>query len=178
MKAFINYITQDGKDGFYHTHQKYKWLDYILRDEQYYIYKYLILLRAEEWFLFKKTCRLFRFYFLRKKNKLGSRLGFFIPAGCFCEGLKIYHFGSIIVNPMSKIGSNCEIHGNCLIGNKGSRQADCAPCIGNNVEIGNNAQVIGNIKVPDNCIIAAGAVVVKSVETVGATLVGVPAVIK
>lgn len=102
------------------------------------------------------------------------RLGFFINAGCFDIGLKIYHYGSIIVNPKSRIGKNCTIHGNCCIGSKGTFPDD-SPVIGNNVDIGQNAQILGGIYIADGVKIGAGAVVTKSVLVPGVTVVGVPA---
>ena len=89
-------------------------------------------------------------------------------------GLKIYHYGSIIVNPKSRIGKNCTIHGNCCIGSKGTFPDD-SPVIGNNVDIGQNAQILGGIYIADGVKIGAGAVVTKSVLVPGVTVVGVPA---
>lgn len=111
---------------------------------------------------------------MRRKNVLGSRLGFFVAAGCFGWGLRIYHYGSIIVNPKSRIGNNCTIHGNCCIGNKGTRPDD-SPTIGNNVDIGQNAQILGNITIADGVKIGAGAIVTKSILEPNVTVVGIPA---
>lgn len=49
------------------------------------------------------------------------------------------------------------------------------PQIGNNVEIGVGAKVIGNITIADNIKIGANAVVTKSFDEEGITLVGIPA---
>ena len=121
-----------------------------------------------------KRNKILQYYFSRKKNLLGIRLGFSINAGCFDIGLKIYHYGSIIVNPKSRIGKNCTIHGNCCIGSKGTFPDD-SPVIGNNVDIGQNAQILGGIYIADGVKIGAGAVVTKSVLVPGVTVVGVPA---
>ena len=121
-----------------------------------------------------KRNKILQYYFSRKKNLLGIRLGFVINAGCFDIGLKIYHYGSIIVNPKSRIGKNCTIHGNCCIGSKGTFPDD-SPVIGNNVDIGQNAQILGGIYIADGVKIGAGAVVTKSVLVPGVTVVGVPA---
>lgn len=148
-------------------------LEWLIRPEKYYIHKYLRFLRKEELYTFDKPRKLSAFWFKARKNRLGSRLGFIISAGCFAEGLQIEHYGSIIVNPKSRIGRNCKIHGNCCIGSDGG-YPDNSPVIGNNVDIGQGAQILGDIRIADNVKIGAGAVVVKDVLTPGVTVVGVP----
>ena len=148
-------------------------LEWLIRPEKYYIHKYLRFLRKEELYTFDKPRKLSAFWFKARKNRLGSRLGFIISAGCFAEGLQIEHYGSIIVNPKSRIGRNCKIHGNCCIGSDGG-YPDNSPVIGNKVDIGQGAQILGDIRIADNVKIGAGAVVVKDVLTPGVTVVGVP----
>jgi serine O-acetyltransferase len=149
-------------------------MDWLLRPEQYWVRRYVRSLRQEEFYTFYKKNRILQYYYRRKKNLLGARLGFFISAGCFDGGLKIYHYGSIIVNPKSRIGKNCTIHGNCCIGSKGVFPDD-SPVIGNNVDIGQNAQILGGITIADGVRIGAGAVVTKSIPEPNVTVVGIPA---
>ena len=94
----------------------------------------------------------------------------------FGEGLIIHHNGSIVVNGSSKVGKNCQLHGDNCIGNVGKSDSltDC-PQIGNNVEIGVGAKVLGGIIIADNIKIGANAVVTKSFDEKGITLVGIPA---
>jgi len=153
---------------------KEKILDFLIRPEGFYIRRYLKLLRKEEKYTFSKPCRVLALYYKARKNRLGSRLGFIISAGCFGDGLKLEHFGSVIVNPKARIGKNCTIHGNCCIGSKGGFPDD-SPVIGDNVDIGQGAQILGGIKVADNVRIGAGAIVVKDILTPGVTVVGIPA---
>lgn len=152
---------------------KEKLLEWLIRPEQFYIREYLRFLRREEKYTYTKPCKLMAFWYKAKKNRLGTKLGFIISAGCFGEGLKLEHYGSVIVNPKSRIGKNCIIHGNCCIGSTGGYPDD-SPVIGNNVDIGQNAQILGGITIADGVRIGAGAVVVKDVLTPGATVVGVP----
>lgn len=153
---------------------KEKILEWLIRPEQFYIRKYLRFLRNEEKYTFDKPCKLMAFWFKARKNRLGAKLGFIISAGCFGEGLKLEHYGSVIVNPKSRIGKNCIIHGNCCIGSTGG-YPDNSPVIGDNVDIGQNAQILGGITIADNVRIGAGAVVVKDVLKPDTTVVGVPA---
>lgn len=152
---------------------KEKILEWLIRPENYYVRKYLRILRNEEKYTFSRPCKTMSFWYKARKNRLGAKLGFIISAGCFDEGLQLEHFGSVIVNPKSRIGKNCKIHGNCCIGSNGGYPDD-SPVIGDNVDIGQNAQILGGIKIADNVKIGAGAVVVKDVLTPGVTVVGVP----
>ena len=105
----------------------------------------------------------------------------------FCDiiisGRKIFWAGNLvslseqvalIVNPKSRIGKNCTIHGNCCIGSKGGIPDD-SPVIGDNVDIGQNAQILGGITVADGVRIGAGAIVTKSILIPDVTVVGIPA---
>ena len=114
------------------------------------------------------------YWYRRKRNILGIKLGFFISPGCFDEGLRIWHYGSVIVHPGAKIGKNCQIHGNCCIGNKGWPD-DSYATIGDNVDIGQFAQIIGGVTIANGVKIGAGAVVTKSVLEENVTVAGVPA---
>lgn len=176
---FKYYSKQDVRMDYYKPLSKEWWLDWALKSEQYYLRRYVRLLRSEEYYIFIKPNTLLRMFYARKKNKLGARLGFFIPAGCFGEDLKISHYGSIIVNPHARIGKGCTTHGNCCIGNKGGGKTNSfendSPIIGDNVDIGQGAQILGPVHISDGVIIGAGSIVNKSIETPGAVVVGVPA---
>lgn len=151
---------------------KERLLEWLIRPERYYIRKYLHFLRKEEKALVKGR-NLSVYWHRARKNRLGSRLGFIISAGCFDEGLTIWHYGSVIVNPKARIGRNCQIHGNCCIGNLRPDSQD-SPIIGDNVDIGQSAQILGGIRIADGVKIGAGAVVVNDVLTPGVTVVGIP----
>ena len=168
-----DYLNAD-RMGYWPSFSRGALMDWLLRPEQYWIRKYVKNLRKEEFYTFHRKNKFLQYYYGRKKNILGARLGFFIAAGCFDTGLKIYHYGSIIVNPKSRIGKNCTIHGNCCIGSKGIFPDD-SPVIGNNVDIGQNAQILGGITIADGVKVGAGAVVTKSIEESGVTVVGIPA---
>jgi serine O-acetyltransferase len=91
------------------------------------------------------------------------------------KGLRIHHFGGIIVNSEAMIGEHCTLYHEVTLGDLGGRGG--APRVGNNVVIGAGAKLLGHIEVGDNCLIGANAVVRTSVPA-GCLAVGVPAVIK
>lgn len=170
------YIALDPRMEYCRPWTKAWLLDWLLSSEQHHIRSFVKALRSEEFYQSIRPNKLKLYWWKRRKNKLGAKLGFFIPAGCFGPDLKIWHYGSIIVNPESRIGSSCDIHGNCCIGSNGTTQD--SPVIGNNVNLGQNCQIIGGINVADGVRIGAGAIVVKDVPTPGVTVVGIPARIK
>jgi serine O-acetyltransferase len=100
-------------------------------------------------------------------------LGIYLPRGASIgPGLRIYHFGGIVVSPNAIIGSNCTLRNNVCIGNRYGR--DDAPTIGDNVDFGVGSVVIGNIYVGNNARIGANAVVLIDVPE-NTSAVGVPA---
>jgi len=91
------------------------------------------------------------------------------------KGLRIHHFGGIIVNSEASIGEYCTLYHGVTLGDLGGWGG--APRIGNHVVIGAGAKLVGNIEIGDDCHIGANAVVRTSVPA-GCLAVGVPAVIK
>ena len=115
--------------------------------------------------------------FTYRKNRIGNKLGFYIPASAeIGKGLLIYHHGEIIINGTAKIGDYAKFHGNNCIGNSGNNVN--APIVGENVEFGFGASAIGNIKINNGTVIGAGAVVVHSTNKENQILVGIPALEK
>lgn len=108
-------------------------------------------------------------YFIFKR--LSYILGFTIHKNCFGPGLNIKHYGSVVVNPHTRIGKNCIVHSCVNIGETNGN----APVIGDNVYIGPGVKMFGNIRIANNVTIGANAVVNKSFELDNVTLVGVPA---
>jgi serine O-acetyltransferase len=88
----------------------------------------------------------------------------------------IDHFGGIIVSGAARFGDNCRIRTGVVIGLRRVNEPR-APVIGNNVDIGAGAKLLGPIKVGDNSIIGANAVVLDDVPE-NSIAIGVPAIIK
>lgn len=110
-------------------------------------------------------------YHYYKFKKLSYTLGFTISKNCFGPGLNIKHYGSVVVNPHTRIGKNCVIHSCVNIGKTNGK----APVIGDNVYIGPGVKMFGDIKIGSHVTIGANAVVNKSFDKDCITLVGVPA---
>jgi serine O-acetyltransferase len=96
-----------------------------------------------------------------------------VPLGA---GFVIEHSGGIVVSGFTRFGSHCRIRSGVVIGL--SRVGEpCAPQFGNNVDIGAGAKILGNIRIGDNVLIGANAVVLTDVPS-NSIAVGVPAIIK
>ena len=74
-------------------------------------------------------------------------------------GLRLIHYGLVVIHRNAIIGKNCTILHNVTLGktHKG------IPIVGDNVTIGANSVLIGPICIGDNVTIGAGSVVVKDV---------------
>lgn len=90
----------------------------------------------------------------------------------FGPGLRIHHFGGIIIHPTVKVGARCTLYHDVTLGADGLTEA--APTLGNDVMIGTGARVLGGISLGDGCRVGANAVVTRSFGP-GAVLVGAPA---
>lgn len=87
-----------------------------------------------------------------------------------------HHCGlGVVIGNTTVIGENCEIYSNVTIGSKKmAGEKGRNPHIGNNVVICTGASVLGDVSIGDNCIIGAGAVVLKSFPA-NSLICGVPA---
>ena len=122
---------------------------------------------------YQRTLRLVEYYELCKKkwyhkpmfmlhqarlHQKGIRLGFSIGRHVFDSGLRIAHYGSIVVSAKAKIGKNCVLHNGVNIGQKRGH----APVIGERVFISPNVCLCGKITIGNNVTIGANATVTKS----------------
>ena len=95
-----------------------------------------------------------------------------MPCNVFDYGLRINHFGLLIVNPNCRIGKFCDIHQGVNIGT--SFDGGC-PTLGDNCWIGPGAKLFGGIVIGNEVAIGAGAIVTKSFAEDNITIVGNPA---
>jgi serine O-acetyltransferase len=88
----------------------------------------------------------------------------------------IDHFGGIIISGYAKFGEHCRVRNGVVVG---LRRVDepIAPVIGNHVDIGAGAKLLGPIRIGDNVLIGANAVVLCDVPD-NSIAIGIPAVIK
>lgn len=136
------------------------------------IWKFEIVLRKDEYYKNTGSNKILGKYYSYKHHKLGIKLGLSIPCNVFEGGLRINHYGYIVVNPKAKVGEFCDIHQGVNIG---ENIDGGAPTLDDNVWIGPGAKIYGKIHVADEIMIGANAVVDKSFDTPSVTIAGVPA---
>jgi len=132
-----------------------------------------LIMRKVEYLKSQKSqfwCRLLLKYYQHKMLKVGINLGLTIYPNTFGPGLKISHYGSIVVNGKVRVGKNCTIHSSTNIGQYKGK----VPKIGHNVYIGPGAKIYGEITIGNNVTIGANSVVNKDVPD-NVTVAGVPA---
>lgn len=163
------YLNEDKK-----ALKKHRKFPLLLGDE---IWKFEIILRKHEYYsnAVRKSpiTILLKYYYAYRHYQKGIKLGFSIPINTFKEGLRINHYGLIVVNPHARIGRNCDIHQGVNIG-QGLSEND-VPIIGDNVWIAPGVKIFNNIKIGHNIAIGANSVVNKSFEENNITIAGMPA---
>jgi len=97
---------------------------------------------------------------LPARTRVGARLG--LP----------HDANGVVISQEAVIGDDCVIYQQATIGTvNGDRRA---PVLGNRVFVGTGAKILGPVKIGDDALIGANAVVLSDVPD-GATAVGVPA---
>lgn len=168
---FQNYIRADRirydiKFSIYHP---------FIYSETYYVYHYLKNLRNLEYYhntsrnIFKK---ILYYYFLLNHRRLSLKTGMTISPNVLGKGCLIMHPGFRRIGPSSKIGDNCTILPNVLLGKK--YPGKCSIEIGDNCYIATNVTILGPVKIGNNVTIGAGAVVLSDIPD-NAVVAGVPA---
>jgi len=110
------------------------------------------------------------YFFLRKISEV--LLGVSIwPEAEIGPGLNV-HFNGVFIK--AKIGKNCVISQQVIIGHSGGRKGGGVPVIGDNVYVGAGAKLLGDIVVGNNVKIGANAVVVNDIPD-NSVAVGIPA---
>jgi serine O-acetyltransferase len=140
------------------------------------IWKFMKLMRKYEYLVNTKQNLFGKIRLIIVKilyRKISLKLGFSIPINVCGEGLSIPHYGTIVINPATRIGKNCRLHVGVNIG--ASAGSSFAPNIGDNVYIGPGVILFGEITIANNITIGANATVNKSFEEESVVLAGSPA---
>ena len=98
------------------------------------------------------------------------RLGYTIPVNVCGPGLKLPHWGTIVVSPDARVGPGATIHPGVTLGLHGGG----APQVGRDVYLGPGAKAYGPVTIGDGAGLGANCVVNRSVAP-GTTVAGIPA---
>ncbi|WP_019962339.1 serine O-acetyltransferase [Woodsholea maritima] len=109
------------------------------------------------------------------QSRVSERFGVDIhPAARIGRGIMMDHATSVVIGETAVVGNDVSILHEVTLGGTGTAGGDRHPKIGNGVMIGAGAKILGNIHIGDEARVAAGSVVLKSVES-RCTVAGVPA---
>lgn len=146
--------------------------------------RYLVAGESYRYNFWLRTCRYTRSNSILKflvypfcwfmHHRLTYKFGISIPQSTeIGPGFYIGHFGGIIINEKSVIGSNCNISQGVTLGQANRGPNKGYPVVGDNVYIGPGAKIVGAVKVGNNVAIGANCVVTKDVPD-HAVVVGIP----
>lgn len=113
----------------------------------------------------------FKLRLKRLQNKFGIEIS---PDTKIGAGLRIFHGFGIVIHENAEIGKNFTILQNCTIGNGNRETSKIAGHIGDNVVLSAGSVVIGDVKIGNNSIIGANAVVTHDIPE-NSIAVGAPA---
>lgn len=135
---------------------------------------YVYLLRKSQQHPKKSLWGIFwRFILRHHQIKYGFQI---YPETQIGEGLYLGHWGTLVINPKTKIGKNCNIAQGVTIAQANRGKNEGAPEIGDEVWIGPNAVIVGKISVGNNVLIAPNAYVNFDVPA-NSVVIGNPGVI-
>ena len=138
--------------------------------------------------LLVRCLRKYEFYLNQKRNifniipyvwywwnfrRLRVKTGIMLFPNTIDAGLNIMHPGFRRIDIFTRIGKNCTILPNVLIGKK-KPGINAEVLIGDNCYISTGVTILGPVKIGDNVTIGAGAVVTKDVPS-NCIIAGVPA---
>jgi serine O-acetyltransferase len=103
-------------------------------------------------------------------QQAGVRLGFTIPPNVFGPGLKLPHWGTIVISPEAVVGRGCVVHPGVTLGLNHGR----APRLGDDVYLGPGAKIFGGLCIGDRVTVGANSVVTRDVPA-DTRVVGAPA---
>ena len=170
------YISEDQRVyGYPFHHSLWGYIIYCLFPDR--NLQYMCCLRHLEYYL-NSGGNIFRriklFWYLHKHRRLKVITGIDIHPNCIGPGFHVPH-GKVVINSSAKIGSNCRMMSDVTIGGHGSYEISGAPQIGDRVYIGTGARILGSIRIADDVVIGANAVVTKDILEPGTTWGGIPA---
>lgn len=110
------------------------------------------------------------YFFLRKMSEILLGVGIW-PESEIGPGL-VVHYGGVYIK--ARMGRNCFISQQVIIGHIGGGKGGGVPILGDNVYVGAGAKILGEITIGSNSRIGANAVVIKDVPD-NSVAVGIPA---
>lgn len=157
------YIQEDRKRNGQDRGVLRYWFDLLRGNEQAHAFRYLKVLRHQEFHMNNKGIfhKIAAFYYGIRRGRLGLRYSIEIHPNTCGYGLRIMHLSAGVLLNVRKIGNYCGVNAGVLIGN--NRGNENRPVIGDYVAFGPGSKAFGKIKIGNHVFVAPNAVVVKDV---------------
>lgn len=157
-------INLKREQSFYRKRYKCFLFGWLYGHQSFMLGRYLLHYRCAQYLsnkcgVIKKTKML---YHRRMMNKYSYKIGCQFGINSLDWGVRIFHFGDMIINDGARIGKNLTIYPGVTVGQTAGNPLNC-PIIGDNVFIYQNAMVCGKIKIGNNVVILANSVVTHDV---------------
>ena len=148
--------------------------DRLLKNEVWYIWRYMVLLRHVEYHLnTNHKLRYLWYFFLYKRMCYNLKVD--IKPNNLGPGFRLVHLGALVrIKKDCVIGKNCTMLPGTVIGNKHFDSENEPVEIGDNCYFGLGVKVFGRVKIGNNVTIGANAVVTKDIPD-NAVAGGIPA---
>ncbi len=148
--------------------------DWLLKNESWYIWRYIRTLRHVEYHLNAHHRLRYLWHFFWYK-RLCFNLKVDIKPNNLGAGFRLVHIGDLVrIKRDCTIGCNCTMLPGVVIGNKHFDSHDEPVYIGDNCYFGLGAKIFGSVTIGSNVTIGANAVVTKDIPD-NAVVGGVPA---
>ena len=148
--------------------------DWLLKNESWFIWRYIYLLRHVEYHLNSRHKLRYLWYFFFYK-RLGFKLHFTIYPNTIGPGFRIYHIGDFVhVGSNVRIGKNCTLLPGVVFGNKHEMADGGNISVGDNCYFGLGVKILGSVMIGNNVTVGTNAVVTKDIPD-NAVVGGVPA---
>lgn len=148
--------------------------DQIVKNEVWYVWRYIYALRHVEYHLNTGHKLRYLYWFIRYK-RMCFDLKIDIKPNNLGPGFRLMHLGALVrIKKNCSIGKNCTILPGVVIGNKHLNADGDHVVIGDNCYIGLGAKIFGNVRIGNNVSIGANSVVTKDIPD-DAIVGGVPA---
>ncbi len=149
--------------------------DWLLKNERWYIWRYLWTLRHVEYY-YNTSQRLYFLWYFFWYKRMCFDLKVDIKPNNLGPGFCLMHLGSLVrIKQNCTIGNNCTMLPGVVIGNKHFEgDSDERVIIGDNCYIGLGTKIFGNVTIGNNVSIGANTVVTKNIPD-NAVVGGIPA---
>ncbi len=168
-KRDLKYYLEEDRKAF-GKERKWKFKSVFFPDDN---FRFMKLLRHWEYH-YNTHHKIRTLFYAFRCGRLGRKIRVSLPPNVAGPGFHLTH-GNFIANEKAKVGAHCKVFDGVTIGGTGRYDKNFAPQIGDRVVLCSGAKVNGNIRILDDVVVGANAVVTHDILEKGITVAGIPA---